>query len=84
MGPQGFADAAGVEFPLGDKTPSFVMSEKGTGMNIWYWRVNAGLPAIADPFIKSYPNLTIEQYSLESHPVHRSRRITICALSTNC
>jgi len=72
--PQAFADAAATEFPLGQKTPSFIMGEKGAGVNVWFWRADNGLPAIADAFVKAYPNLAIEDYPLESDPTYTTAR----------
>lgn len=72
--PQAFADAVAAEFPLGKKTASFTMGEKGAGVNIWYWRADNGLPAIAESFMKAYPNLAIESYPLESEPVYTTAR----------
>ncbi|MGE5304325.1 MAG: ethylbenzene dehydrogenase-related protein [Alphaproteobacteria bacterium] len=72
--PQNFADGAAVEFPLGPKVPSFIMGEKGAGVNVWYWRADNGLPAIADAFAKAYPNAAIEDYPLESDPAYTTAR----------
>ncbi len=72
--PQAFADAAAVEFPVGDKRPTFIMGEKGAGVNLWYWRADNGLPAIAKAFAKAYPNSAIEDYPLENDPAYTTAR----------
>jgi mono/diheme cytochrome c family protein len=72
--PQEFADALAVEFPLGRKIPSFTMGEKGAGVNIWYWRADNGLEAIARAFTNTYPDLAIDGYPLEADSVYATAR----------
>ncbi len=72
--PQAFADAVAAQFPLSGKTPSFTMGEKTAGVNIWYWRADNGLKAIADSFTKAYPNLAIDDYPFDSDPVYATAR----------
>lgn len=72
--PQAFADAVAVQFPLGAKTPSFTMGEKGAGVNIWYWRPDNGLKAMTDSFTKTYPNLAIDDYPFGTDTLYATAR----------
>lgn len=72
--PQEFPDAVAVELPLGKEAPSFTMGERGTGVNIWYWRADAELRAPGATLARAYPNRAVDRYPFDTDPTYQTGR----------